>query len=492
MPSMSREKFLCEFAYDVERDFDVNGTPASWADTDQRPAHRYWGDEDHKIELVHEDDDPQCRLATSALTPDKEFVAASNGFAVSVYNIATKQRRMVFRGLTMPARVLLFSPCLIETGGYTLMISSSEFDRPDSDMSLLFLELSSDGRKIVQPQLLAIDKILNQSMIPVATQLEDLCGSLAASSLLDTTRAEYRKTLNKLQSSLESRDLRRLSGIRSFSPSPISSDGRLLLYLVAGQPAQEDLPPAEDSAILVAVHDLARNIQRHVLGDQSSSITWTGLSPDHKSIATLTRAGPLRIFDTVSGECKQEVSLPGGRYRGDWAPDSKHILLCGMVRQVNNERQTVSQSAYMAVYSTETGERIAQYTHQNLAPRSGAILTAWSPRNEIAVASVSHIRVWRPFENIVSTSLSIKIENPLMRLYANFVELLWAKEGRMLIARHSSGTIEVWDQDKNVKWRFQRPRGPGLTQDAKDCHWLEDSKTLVSLDLDASLRFYNF
>ncbi|KAG9599894.1 WD40 repeat-like protein, partial [Aureobasidium melanogenum] len=405
MPSMSREKFLCEFTYDVEKDFDVNGTPASWAATDQRSAHRYWGDEDHKIELAHVDD-PQCRLATSALTPDKEFIAASNGFAVSVYNIATKQCRVVFRGLTMPARVLLFSPCLTETGGYTLMISSSGSDRPDSDMSLLFLELNFDGRKIVQPQRLDIDKILDQSMSSVASQLQDLCGSSAASSLLDTTRTEYRKTLNKLQSTLEARDLQRLGGIKSFSPGLISSDGRLLLHLFAERSAQEDLSPPENSTIFVAVHDIAQDIQKHVLGDQSSIITWTRSSPDDKSIATVARAGPLRIFDTVSGECKQEVNLPAGRYRGTWAPDSKHILLCGMVKELNNERQTVSQSGYMAVYSTETGEQIAQYTHENLARRPDAITTAWSPRNEIAIASETHIWIWRPFENVTSTSLS--------------------------------------------------------------------------------------
>ncbi|KAH0359226.1 WD40 repeat-like protein, partial [Aureobasidium melanogenum] len=489
MPSMSREKFLCEFEYDVEKDFEVNGTPASWADTDQKPAHRYWGDEDHKIELPY-GDDPQYRLATSALSPDKKFIAASNGLVVGVYDIATKQCRMEFRGLTMPARVLLFSPRLTETGGYTLMISSSESDRPNSGTSLLFLELSSDGRKVAQPQLLKIDKILEQSMSSIASQLNDLCGSPAALPFLDTTRAEYRKTLDRLQSTLEARDLRRLTGIQSFCPSPISSDGKLLLYRFANQPAKANLPQPEDSTVLVAVHDLERDIRMHALGDQSAIVTWTGFSPDDKSIATMAR-GALRIYDTMSGKCKQEVSLPDGRYRGTWAPDSKHILLYGMMREINNEEQTVSQSAYMAVYSTKTGEQIAQYTHNNLSRRPDPIVTAWSPRNEIAIASETHIWIWRPFENVTSTSLSVRIGNPLMRMFAHFTELMWIDEGRILIAKNKSGTIEVWNQDKNVKWRFRRPRGPGLIRNASDCYWLEETRTLISLDMDGSLRFYN-
>lgn len=104
MRSMSRGKSLREFAYDVERDFGIDDTSASWADTNQRPAHRYWTDEDYRIELPHEDDF-QCRLVNPSLSPDKRFIATSNGFVVALYDIATKECRMVFRGLTMPLMV---------------------------------------------------------------------------------------------------------------------------------------------------------------------------------------------------------------------------------------------------------------------------------------------------------------------------------------------------------------------------------------------------
>lgn len=174
-----------------------------------------------------------------------------------------------------------------------------------------------------------------------------------------------------------------------------------------------------------------------------------------------------------------------------WAPDSKHILLHGMAKQIDEQRKTVSQTAYMVVYSAETGKQIAQYKTEDLARRSQAIMTAWSPRNEIAIASETRILIWRPFENMTSTSLLVKLENPFMRLYAHFVELTWVEEGKILMARLSSGTIEVWDQDRNVKWRMERPRGPALAPSARGCYWLEESKTLVSLDSDASVRFYN-
>ncbi|CAD0046465.1 unnamed protein product, partial [Aureobasidium pullulans] len=76
MSWMDRERFLEGFTYEVEKDFDVNSTPSSWADAELSLAHRYWGDEDHRIELPHPDDHT-CRLSTSALTPDKKFIAAT-------------------------------------------------------------------------------------------------------------------------------------------------------------------------------------------------------------------------------------------------------------------------------------------------------------------------------------------------------------------------------------------------------------------------------
>jgi len=487
---MDRVRFLEEFAYEVEKDFDVNSTPSSWADTELNPAHRYWGDEDHRLELPRADDSTCC-LVTSALTPDKKFIAVSNGLVVNLYDIKTKECHMVFRGLVLPIRGLEFSNLLTETGGYRLMISSSESDRPDSDKSLMFLELGPDGGRVVQPQLLNIDRILESSMSPVVSQLNDLCGSAVASSLLDTTRAEYKSALARLQATLEAKDLLQLNGVTGDCTSSISSDGELLLYVRPDNPFQKDSSrPRQNTKVIV--YDLAQSRQKYILDNQGDTINCVGFSPDDRSIATVAGLGTLRIFDTKSGECKCVIDAPRGqRYRSLWSPDSKHILLHGMAKQINEQRQTVSQTAYMAVYSAETGEHIAQYNPSDLARRSEAIMTAWSPRNEIAIASETRILIWKPFEDTTSTSLLVKLENPFMRLYAHFVELMWVEEGKMLIARLSSGTIEVWDQDRNVKWRIERPRGPALARSARGCHWLEESKTLVSLDNDAALRFYD-
>ena len=324
----------------------------------------------------------------------------------------------------MPVRGLEFSPLLTETGGYTLMISSSESDRSDSDKGLMFLELGPNGRRVVQPQLLNIDKVLKLSMSPVKSHLHGLCRSAAASSLLDITRAQYNKALNRLQATLEAKDLVQLDDATGYCTNAISSNGELLLYVGTDKSFQEDSSRPRQG-IKVIVYDLTQGRQKYVLDNQGDTINWTGFSPDDGSIAAVAGPGTLRIFDTKSGECKRVISAPKGqRYESIWSPDSKHILLYGMAKQINKERQTVSQTGYMAVYSAPTGEQIARYRTEDLARRSEAIMAAWSPRNEIAIASETHISIWRPFENVTPTSFCVRLENPLMRLYAHSVELM--------------------------------------------------------------------
>jgi hypothetical protein len=274
MAWMDRERLLEEFTYEVGKEFDVNSTPSSWADTELNPAHRYWGDEDYKLQLPHSED-ATCRPSTSAIAPDKKFIAASNGFIVNLYDVATKECRMVFRGLTQPVCGLEFNPLLTETGGYTLMISSSGSDRSDSDKGLLFLDLDPDGRRVVQPQLLDIDKTLELSMSPVISELNGLCGSAAASTMLDTTRAQYRKALNGLQATLDAKDLLQLNSVTGDCTSCISFNGELLLYVRADKPFQEDFSQPRRSTKVI-VYDLAQSREKYILDTQGDAINWTG------------------------------------------------------------------------------------------------------------------------------------------------------------------------------------------------------------------------
>ncbi|KAI5206505.1 WD40 repeat-like protein [Aureobasidium subglaciale] len=489
MPGMNRAQFLAKFVYSVEKDLDVSGIFASWAASDQKPSHRFWGDEDYKIEVPHTDD-TQYGTMLSALSPDKKFIAISSGGMVSTFNIETKECCMTFKGLTKSASGIEFIPVLTRAGGYTLMIATA--NQPNNDSSLLFLELNRDGQKVQQPQLLEVNDLLEKSLKPITTSTHDLLGLSDMSPLLDTIRTDYRNALNKLQSTLESKDLPRITDdIYAYCANPFSSDGKLLLYRIDNKKTYEENANhiSVKSTKALVVYDLANDVRKNVLRDHTDTISWAGFSPDDQNVATASFDGTFRIYDTDTGECKHVVGPMGGQgSRGEWSPNSKHILFTGSNKETL-EDQTTRQTTFITVYSAESGREVANFTHDDTYKR--VLTVAWSLRDEIAINYEAKVLIWSPFDDTIKTSFALKIEDRLMRAFARNIRVKWVEKGRILLLKSSDGTIEVWDQDENVKWRMQKPMGTGMTRTAYGEHWLEKSRTLISLDMDGFLRFYN-
>lgn len=118
------------------------------------------------------------------------------------------------------------------------------------------------------------------------------------------------------------------------------------------------------------VYDLDPDIEKYVLDNSSNIIVGTGSSADVKSIATIARAGNLRILGPMPGAYEQEVFLPKGRYRSMCALDSRHIMLSGMMIVTDHETERVDQAAYLAVESRDPGERVSQYRNEDLGSKN--------------------------------------------------------------------------------------------------------------------------
>ena len=74
------------------------------------------------------------------------------------------------------------------------------------------------------------------------------------------------------------------------------------------------------------------------------------------------------------------------------------------------------------------------------------------------------------------------------------LEVSWLDGGRKVLARCADGTMEVWDAEKNVKWRMLKPQGKitGITMKDRAILRGQDSrKVLVSADGDGVTRFWN-
>ncbi|KAH0345278.1 WD40 repeat-like protein, partial [Aureobasidium melanogenum] len=481
---MNPKKFLAEFVYDVEKDFDVDGVPASWATPtgDGKPAHRFWDDEDEKVELDFFGGQQTGDRSIFATSHDGKLVAASNGSIVSVLNIETKEQCMRFKGLVAPCVKLTFSPALNESGGYTLVIETS--DRDERKSVVFFLQLDQDGRMIQQLDTIDVDELLQKSLEPVAAQMKDSFELSSTSPLLESVRQGYSKALENLRAGLESRHLVRVAGrSNGFGSNPFSKDGQLFLYVIQNESTQSgSRPPADLPKVIV--YDMANQCQRYMLGGHEDAIMWTAFSPDGQYIATAAWDGTFRIFDVSTGDCKHVIGPTGGQcWSGEWSPDSRYVVLCGMANQ-----ETQSET-FVAVYSAETAQQVNRFRNDEL--KHWVRCVAWSPRGEIAIVhEKNNVWIWEPFENKTIGSFKVKVEDQIMERFAAVSQVQWVNEGEMLVARAGDGTIEIWDRVQNVKWRLQRPKGSGKERGIGIFSWVEKDKTLRTFSRDGFMRAY--
>lgn len=481
---MNKQKFLAEYSYEVEKDFDVDGVPASWAGptSDGKPAHRFWDDEDDKVELRFFDDQKPDDISHFAPSHDGRFIAGSNGSSVGVINLETKERCMQFNGLVSPCVKLMFSPVLLESGGYTLVIESCDRDRRES--IVFFLELDKNGHLIQKPDAIDVEGLLQKSLDPVASELNNSFGASSTTSLLESVREGYSNVLKKLRAGIESRDLYRVNGRTSgFNSGPFSMDGRLFLYTIQNESTQSGLRPAADLPKII-VYDMVNKCQKYILGGHEDAIMWTAFSPDSQYIATAGWDGTFRIYSISTGECKHVIGPTGGQcWSGAWSPDSKHVLLCGMARE------ETSSETFVAVYSADTAQQVNRLKDDQL--KHWVRRVDWSARGELAiVGEQNHVWIWEPFSDKIVSTFGLKVEDRLMERFAAVSDVQWADEGELLIARAGDGTIEIWDRMANTKWRLQRPEGSGPERSVGVVRWVKEDRTLRTFSRDGFMSSY--
>jgi WD40 repeat protein len=486
---MNEKKFLAEYVYEVEKDFDIDGILASWAaPTDGRPAHRFWDDEDDRIELHFFNDQKPADISVFATSHDGKLVAGSSGSSVGVFNLETKEQCMQFKGLAVPCVELVFSPSRIESGGYTLVVESA--DRDEAEQTIFFLDLDRDGRRTNEASLIDMDELLQKSLDPVISELDHSFNIPSTSPLVGSVRESYSKALEILRAGLESRDLSRVTGSTgSFGSSPLSMDNGLFLYVIQNESTQDDdfRPAAELPKVVV--YDIINRCQKYVLSGHEDAIMWTAFSPDSQYIATAAWDGTFRIFSVSTGDCKHVIGPTGGQcWSGAWSPDSKYLLVSGMTDE--GEGEGSRNDPFVAVYSVETAQQVNRFTSEKRI-RDWVRCVAWSPRGEIVIVSESNqLWIWEPFENKTVSSFRLKVEDWMMDNFASVSGVQWVNEGEILIASTGHGTVEIWDRMENTKWRLQRPEGSGTERSISVVRWAKEDRTLRTFSRDGFMRSY--
>ncbi|KEQ68821.1 WD40 repeat-like protein [Aureobasidium namibiae CBS 147.97] len=437
---MSRQEFLADFVYSVRKQFNVNGTPASWAQG-SKPAHRFWGDEDSAIGIAYSSHDHTNHHY--AVSCDAKLVAVCGGLNVSIYDIATQERRAQF--------------CM----------------------------------SIDRANLMDAPSLVDESLAPIVSQITRTHGPMDSviQPLLHTLRENYTKALQDLQGSLLFASVPHVDG-KLCGSRDSSSRGKHFLYVTNNHGLQRGGRPLAELPEIV-VYDYALKSTKFVLAGHGGYIVWTSFSPDGRYIASASHEGTCRIFDSTTGDCRHKVDLMDGQCSsGAWSPDSQHIAICGKDKRIATETGVAASLLVTVVISVETGKQVASFDHGDPSSRHSSI--AWSSRNDIAITQDTDIYFWDPFSDNTMHSFSIDVEGRMLKTYAGFSQISWSADGKRLIVMCGDGTIEVWDRDANVRWRVQRPQGLTTKRFGQGFHWLEKLQMLICLNGDGYLRSYTF
>lgn len=520
---MSRDRFLEEYEYGVDLEFEnEDGEQAEWAN-----GHGlHWGEEDSLLQLPQDDPNKaNVPSAAAALSPDGLFLAASTNATVRIYDISTKEIRAELVGHTSNVWKIRWSPRVpavattddeISKIHYVLASEGAEVSGRDGD--IILWNLSSDGKSVIRTMPFAVGSLTDKAMAGIEQDLRDHhdLEEGKADGIVSNLRQDFKAALQVADAKNRRRPLNLYDGhFPSFGSDSWSKDGRRLLYITHGQTTQHGMRPPDDLPQIVVL-TLGSQIPV-ILKGHTDAIMWAQWSPNEKLIATAAWDSTYRIWDPATGECKHVIGPTAGQnWCGCFSPDSKHVILSG--------------GGVVSLYDVNTAKEVAQFRPPHKSRSSWFRRITWSPSgDDVAIVVGQAVVLWQPFapsdttvtssarpdiqseSAVVSqdrerdqsepaasevpsgktrTVFKLKYDGSMLDGFCQLTHVGWLDKGGKLTVQDSEGTVEVWDRVRNVKWRFQRPKGFVLKVSSGRLFYLEEQKMLGSLDGDWSVRFW--
>ncbi|KAK4540146.1 hypothetical protein LTR36_009732 [Oleoguttula mirabilis] len=488
--SMSRSRFLQEYRLEVEKAFLTNGRDADWAPSNGPAGPRFWGEEDKCLELAHDDPNKSnVPSAAMAASPDNAYLAVATNSVIRIYEMETKQQRTELVGHIGNVGTLYFVAGHASTSAavdvsqvrkkYVLLSEGSKVGGADGE--IIMWDLNSNGKCSSSTTMpFAVKALTDKAMGAIADDLT-VHHELAAKGL-ETIHAGLADMLKTADARNRAHKLPHVDGhFPTFGSTVVSHDGQRVIYVIHGVSTQSGMRPPDELPQIV-IFDIVSRSERFRLKGHTDAIMWAAWSPDDKTIAIASWDQTFSLWDAETGACTNIIGPTDGQnWAGTFSPDGQHALLSG------------GSPTKVAIYDVQTGKEV---TRLNADGRSGWMRTvSWNVQtNAIALYfdETQSAQLWCPYSEQPDEGLEIlklKDDGSMLDQFCSFTLIKWVDDGKKLVVRTNEDSLLVWEPERHVQWRFQRPFGTALeTYVAGDVLFRSETQTLLSLDGDGKVR----
>ncbi|KAM6535945.1 hypothetical protein FALCPG4_005470 [Fusarium falciforme] len=449
-----------DWRYAVEKDFvTADGKAFPYAPG----GHLQWGNEDRMLSL-------SGKPCDACLSGDGKRAAIVVEKRIQVIDTETWATITVLKGHTRPVDGLAFKP-----NDSNILVSSegAEADQISRDAEPTIIVWDIDRAKKA-PRLDESDLhvVSKAAIVVAASKLEGLGLELKGpgQEKLETALASE---IDRVMAKQGIADNIRICGRLQIGHQPeiFNPSGTRLVYSPGYAPKSDGTIPWD--VVICSTDDFKPIL---TLKGHTDDIKWAGWSPDGTLLATASFDKTIRIWDAVQGHQVHCFETARYNWAGAFSPDSQHFVATdgfGIIR----------------VYALHVDETL-YWQFQDEGPKMWRPSVAWHPNGkliavggkrdgEILLLDIVKEEVVQR-RQLSRKDTKIEGETPLM-IPGRFVgvnEIKFVDGGNKVVVWVSGdGSIEVFDLNKEVKWRFAR----GGTEDGPEAEkWRDENGKVTS------------
>ncbi|KAF4460302.1 WD40 repeat-like-containing domain [Fusarium albosuccineum] len=459
MPCYSSWQLFQDWRYAIDKDFVTSeGEPFPYADNGKRQ----WGSE---IERFPFDEEPQNGCVSS----DGTRLAIAVGQNIHVFDTETWGSVCVLKGHTSRIDGLAFKPNDANT-----LVSSEEsnYGATPADFKPATIVWDIDKAKNAPaPEDTSLGGAGAAAATAAVGKLEDL-----GVKLTEDDKAELEKSfLPDIIRAVAKRNVADNTRIHarlntSFQSENFSPSGKQMAYLPGDRPHSNGNAPWD---IEICSTDNFEHVM--TLKGHTDAIMWTGWSPDETLFASVAWDGTIRIWDAVEGREIHRFETDHQNWTGAFSSDSQYFVATGGSGTVRVYALRQDDTLH---WEFKAGDRDPWRRTVSWHPDGKLIAVGGEDRGEILLLDIEKKEVIQ--KRMLSTAAGQVDDEELRSTMGGFIgvsEVRFVDRGNKLaVWAHGDSSIEVFDINQQVKWRFAR----GGTEDGPGADKWRDEKGKVT------------